>query len=65
MKDSEKNHASWEVHYECSNCGEFSRKPVRECPFCHAIMDAGLDPVLHKPAPDFSTHSGNAIDYPN
>lgn len=34
-----KNHAHWNTHYECSNCGESVRTLRIECPYCHAMMD--------------------------
>ena len=28
----------WLVDFTCPVCGEHSRRPARECPFCHTIM---------------------------
>jgi len=34
--DSIKGH--WLVNFICPVCGEHSRQPARECPFCHTVM---------------------------
>lgn len=28
----------WLVNFICPVCGEHSRQPARECPFCHTVM---------------------------
>lgn len=30
---------TWIVYYECPICGEVARKPLVECPFCHAKLN--------------------------
>lgn len=38
MREIHRITGHWLAYFICPVCGEHSRKPDRECPFCHTIM---------------------------